>query len=235
MRNVSARSRFALLALLALTVATTAIFLVQSRGGQSARAQTAGPTYLLSDFAINYPSTIPGKDADLSQAVVHYGIAWSGDAYPGEVDCHITVKDAAGDAVGNATFGLDWPEPSANTKGSSPVDVTGNPSTASGSCDPGSYPTGSGYSFKFTGVTDGDQKGESTLHFATNWTTSSYPATRTCSLQIAMVDGTTHNVGPFTMVVGNASDEITMPVQLSPPSSISRADIKCAELQPTSK
>lgn len=155
------------------------------RSGAQAAHASSEATYILSD--VNVSAT-----DDMSAVAVSFVAEWSGDRFPGEVQCSLALFDGSGAQVGVLDFGATYTHSPARPP-SLPVEVTAEPVMATGTCEPGAYADGAGYGFELQSVTGsrtGDS-GSSRLGFATRWLTDADPGIRSCSLEVSRSEGAT--------------------------------------------
>jgi hypothetical protein len=203
-------------------------------GIRSAAAQEVEgtDTYILSDPQIRYPfhPTPPGQEVipgtvDPTQAGVSFAAAWSGTRFPGEVWCTAILRDAAGQVVGTERFSAAGLAP-AGRFGWVRVEVSGEPVSAEGSCEPGSYAPGPGYVVEQLHVEAAGPK-TSVARGTIRWASEGYPSARVCELRAALADGGDH-VFRFTLDApdGTAYEE-------SIPASVDRVrdvSVTCSEI-----
>ncbi len=113
------------------TVAAIAGFTTASLGGDRlpVRAEQGEVTYILSDFAVEYPF------GDESTAGVTWRSALATGTLPGQVECAIEVSDAEGGVVGSQTFTYTLIGSESGPHSPTAVPVQGVPAEASGYCE----------------------------------------------------------------------------------------------------
>jgi hypothetical protein len=160
-------------------------------------ATPTGETYLLSDFTIEYPyvSLEPSAETDAAKAGVSFTAQWSGDGFPGEAPCVVTLRDGAGDVVGSTEFPASLASEPATPH--FPVSVSGPPVSAEGTCGEGRYDPGPGYTFDDLTIAQSDDAGVTVFRFVSHWATEGHPNWRSCQFQANLDDGTvlTHTFG----------------------------------------
>ena len=143
-------------------------------------AEKGEPTYLLSDFEIYYPyraidhmlgmkhrskehkklyCSAPGRKhacrTRRDVAGFSYGSwRWSGDRYPGMLDCRVRLFDKHGQLAGEIISGLSGLEPRSRPGQYTliPVPVSARPVSAEAECEGGRYDDGEGMRFTFKGT-----------------------------------------------------------------------------------
>jgi hypothetical protein len=203
------------------------------------QAMPGGDTYVLSDFRVRYPFTPAPEGSredygppDSNKAAVFFTANWSGDRFPGEVWCEVVVLGEGGDVVGMARFLGAYAAPIRRSP-PVPVDVLGEPVSATGSCEAGTYPPGPGYMFGDPRITPNDSEeiqGRSEIAFTVRWATPGRdPSVRICHLSLMLEDGRTIDLGSFGF---DAPDgvEATFGAPASP-DRIEDAVVTCSELQ----
>ncbi len=205
--------------------------------GRPAAAAAGVDTYVLTDFDVAYPYVPGPRDAtatgdtegigDPTSAGVTFTARWSGSSFPGQSTCHVSVYDPAGLEVGQAEFLASYATPTALPPVVE-VEVSGEPSTAAGTCGAGSYPPGDGYVFDNAHVDDGREAGLAEISFDAHWVGQTAPGWRSCSIVVQLSDGerVTFDFGyhapdgsRFTHVVD------------AQPSDIVQATVACSELR----
>jgi hypothetical protein len=143
--------------------------------GSFTPAREGEPTYILSDFEIYYPyravdhmdgldpasqeqfCRAPSRQRDCEELTDHAGFTyewrWSGDQYPGELDCWVQLFTESGELTGEQTFGLSGLEPQSRPHAEHvvAVEVNAEPVSAKAECDASRYPDGEGYRFTYRG------------------------------------------------------------------------------------
>ncbi len=142
--------------------------------GNFTPAQEPAPTYILSDFEIHYPYRAvdhmdgldrdqqkfcrsPSRQRDCEELTDHAGFSyqwrWSGDRFPGELDCWVQLFTESGELVGEETFGLSGLEPQSRPGSNHvvAVEVSAEPVSAKAACEESRYDAGEGYRFTYQG------------------------------------------------------------------------------------
>jgi len=194
-----------------------------------AKAATTGETYLLSDFAVEYPYVpLDPRDApDPTRAGVSFTAVWSGDTFPGEAPCVVTLRDDTGEVVGSIEFPASFASEPATPV--FPVEVSDQPVAADGSCEQGRYEPGPGYTFDDLTVEPSDQAGFTTLRFVAHWATQAHPNWRSCEFRVTLTDGSSlvHEFG-FSAPDGTVHEEYA---RVSP-DQVKDAIVTCQEVKP---
>jgi hypothetical protein len=179
-------------------------------GGQESIAGPEGETYLLGDFEIQYPFVDDLTDeVDKGRAGVVYSAAWSG-AYPGELPCTITLTDADGNVVGERQFLLTSALRFAPAEEPfKPVTVSSAPTAATGGCEGGEAPRGSGYIFGAPEISKSDVAGRAELKYDVSWAGESNPGQRMCTLEVVRATGATELIS-FGLFLGEPSGSISL-------------------------
>ena len=221
--------------------------------GDFVPAEEGDDTYLIEVVSIEYPYVEADEhllddefycdshqgacEPDGGAAEAVYMPEWSGDTYPGDLDCLMTMYDEDGNEVGSALFGLSVLDPSVVEPGMDtvPVYVSSAPARASGVCEAGQYQPGPGYDFEFvqarhweTSYEDPDgppAPRRTELEFRVTWLLDD-PDTRYCHVIVELTDGSRREYDEFST---SASEEspYTLTVAIEDPSSVSDADIEC--------
>jgi hypothetical protein len=197
-------------------------------GGRADRFEPAGqgqPTFLIDDLRIQYPRLIDdgqGTRAEPAEAQVWFSQRWSTDAYPGAVDCELTLT-AGGSTVGTLRFQASSLTSFTPIMGPGlTVPVRAEPTTGEGSCEAGVEPSERGVHVIDEPAVEfqGDMP---RLVGSVDW--SGVPATSACSASV-VVGGEARRY-PFTV---DAPDGYRGVIALLPPSwtDVSVDSVECA-------
>ncbi len=193
-----------------------------------AKAATTGETYLLSDFAVEYPYVPldPREAPDPTRAGVSFMAVWSGDSFPGEALCAVTLRGEAGEVVGSMEFPASFASEPATPM--FPVEVSGRPVAAEGSCEEGRYEPGPGYTFDDLTIGFSNETGLTAFRFVTHWVTEVHPNWRSCGFRVTLTDGTSlvHEFG-FSAPDGTVHEEYA---RVSP-NQVKDAIVTCQEVE----
>ncbi len=136
--------------------------------GEFTPAENGDQTYILSGFEIYYPyravdhidgldpdqqerfCRAPSRERDCEELTDHAGFSyqwrWSGDRFPGQLDCWVQLFTKSGELTGEQTFGLSGLEPQSRPVGDHlvPVEVSAEPASAKAGCEGSRYDDGEG-------------------------------------------------------------------------------------------
>lgn len=220
---------------LAVGSALAGLLVGGSRPGlREATAQEAvgRDTYILSDPDIRYRyhSAPPGESilptgVDPTHAGVSFATAWSGTRFPGQVWCTVVVTDGAGNVVGVERVAVANPNPTGRIPWVA-VQVAGEPTAAEGSCEPGYYEPGPGYTFAEPLVRPDGPRG-SAVSSTVHWATGDYPGVRACELRAGLRNGEEY-VFRFTLDAPDGTAFLeTIPAAAE---DVRRVAISCSEI-----
>lgn len=229
MSKTSIKTQIAIVAFALLGI--TAAFLVMERNLPTVSA--AQPGYSLSSFEITYPYDDPRETVapDPTKAAVSFLSNWT-SGYPGNVPCQVELKDATGSSVGELFFELDNATDGARAI-PMPVDVSGKPDSATGSCGTSDYRPGPGYVFRGTDMkassrTDG-HIGGTEVSFEVAWEQDVDPGMRTCYLKISRTDGSQDPEHRLDINLAQGPESFFI---AGDPESIRTARVNCGPLEP---
>lgn len=150
---------------------------------------------------------VTGEDGTAS-AIVSYEIEWSGDQWPGYVQCRVDILDADGNRIG----GLDFE--TASLRPDPPPDVidvpfsSGVPSTAAMSCGDAHRPSTSAAYVISNPVMVGTGR-DPRLVFDVSWATDEPPLYQACEAELQRTDGTIGGY-PFGLSVPPGRGEVLL-------------------------
>jgi hypothetical protein len=166
-----------------------------------APAAPGQPTYLLSDFQLQYPyidvtSNHLGDEEDPSRVGVRFRSEWAGGEYPGVAVCEIQALNEDGNIVGSVVADVESLVPSAAPAGWTPIAVSEEPTSFASTCEAGRRaPLDAGYTF--SNATVESDEGSIRLVADIGWQTNDAPGTQACTATLA-TDGVQHSVD-FTL------------------------------------
>jgi hypothetical protein len=126
---------------------------------------------------------------------VRFNLDWSGAVYPGEAQCRIDVVASDGTVVGSTETGVDSLSPHGHTVSPIPVSVDGDADSATGSCGPGTRPTGD---YRFSNIEIHGTR----VFMTASWGSKTPPGSAWCVAISKLADGSQASY-PFTLTVGN--------------------------------
>ena len=186
------------------------------------------PSYTLNDFEITYPF-----EGESRVAGIAFGASWASDSYPGEASCVITLSNEQGEIVGTHRLTFSSEKPAVPPMAPQPVEVTGEPKSAEGSCGPGDPLTdaekASDYTFGEPRISEprhGDEKAE--IKFEVGWTTDVDPVEELCSAEIELNNGQIVTEGPWEFSAPRGQD-LTVHTDAGAPEEIKDASVRCNE------
>ncbi|HXF72348.1 MAG TPA: hypothetical protein VNO79_07040 [Actinomycetota bacterium] len=154
-----------------------------------------------------------------------FATAWSGTRFPGQVWCTVVLTDAAGDVVGVERVAVANPNPTGRIPWVA-VKVAGEPTEAEGTCEPGYYEPGPGYTFAEPLVRPDGPRG-SAVSSTVHWATEDYPGVRACELRAVLRNGEDH-VFRFTLDAPDGTAFLeTIPAAVE---DVQRVAISCSEI-----
>lgn len=149
-------------------------------------AQSGEPTYVLSDFDVQYPyidrtPKVLGGIEDIGRAGVRYTTSWAGRDYPGVATCRVEAHDSSGNLMGSFVGDVESLVPVAKGEAWTPLEATEMPSTITAECEAGRLPgPGAGYEFTAPEIVRGEL-GSLQLVADVSWKTEESPGTASCS------------------------------------------------------
>lgn len=161
--------------------------------------------YEVRDVALD--EVVTGDDGTPS-AIVSYEIVWSGDEWPGYVQCRVDILDAEGTRIGGLEFetGSLRPDPPPDV-----IDVpfsSGVPATAEVSCGDAYRPSATAAYVISNPVVAGTAR-DPRLTFDVRWATDEPPLYQACEAELQRTDGTIGNY-PFGLSVPPGRGEVLL-------------------------
>jgi len=188
-----------------------------------------GDTYELSGFKVTYPGNIVSQEESADGiANVAFDAAWSGETFPGDAWCQITVADASGNTVGDLHFIASYPRPAEVGPPPMAVAVNGEAATATGSCEAGVMEAGPGYDFGTPTVAGAEGREGSVATFTSEWVSGRDPGTRECEVSTVSRSGESTTEVSLIAVADDAKIDVLSDLA---PSEIASVSITCHEVR----
>lgn len=235
MSSSDRRFRFVVAGAIGVSLIAGAATSALSSGGNpeeiGAPAGPGQPTYLLSDFQIQYPyvdvnSNHLGDEEDPSRVGVQFVTEWAGGEYPGVAICEVRALNEAGNVIGSVVADVESLVPIGGPEGWTPIAVSEAPSSLASTCEAGKRASlDAGYVFSNATV----EAGEGSVRVVADigWRTREAPGTQACSA-VLVADGA-EQIVDFTL---DAPAE-RLPVVLLP-SSLKGAGVRQIDCAPFS-
>ena len=183
---------------------------------------TESAAYNLDAFEIDFSG--PSEEG-AGVATVSFRSTWGNSSYPGPADCVITLRDSSEKLVGSRSFGLDSAIEVADN--SLDVRVDRAPTTAEGVCGPSrGDPNGSTYVLAGEPAFSPHRRlpaEEDHGDLVSGWTDVKVPVTASggdpgiqlCHFLITKKDGTSEELGDFTLSFGADTRDLTFEVPVA--------------------